>query len=409
MRIEVLYLGGGERKVIGELTETESGGVFFEYNQEWVKRGIELSPVYLPISQVGVVNTPTPEYGVLFGLFSDSLPDWWGAQMMRYFFNDKGIPWSEVSVLQKLACTGKHAMGAIGYQLPASNENFRDELTVEVAELVSNAHSFIYDSSGDFSPGFLRSGLSSGGAQPKVLLGFNDDFTESMAGGGRLPSGFSRWLMKFDLDPEYETGKEEYAFALMARAAGIRMAHTQLLEGENGTHHFLSKRFDRPGNTRRHVHTFSGVTHTSIRNGLEYGDLLDITRVVTGSEVEVEEMFCRACFNVLAGNEDDHAKNHAFLMQPDGSWSASPAYDITRSSNPLVSGVRAAAVNGKSVDVSQADLLQLGESQGVSDANSIIERVITAINDWPLYAKEAKLSSYRTRDVADEMPGTQGD
>ncbi len=405
MRVEVLYLGGGERKVIGALAEAKDGRIFFEYNQDWVKRGIELSPVYLPTSLQGSVTTPTPQYDGLFGLFSDSLPDWWGEQMMRRFFGDKGIPWNQVTSLQKLACTGRHAMGAIGYLPSACTDSFRDELTVEVAELVSNAHSFIYGETGDMLPGLLRSGLSPGGAQPKVLLGFNDDFTESVAGGGLLPSGYTRWLLKFDLDPEYENGKEEYAYSLMARAAGIHMAHTHLLEGKDGTHHFLSKRFDRPGKTRRHIHTYSGISHTPVRGGLEYGDLMDLTRVLTGSESEVEEIFRRACFNILAGNDDDHAKNHAFLMQPDGRWLVSPAYDLTRTSNPLVSGMRAASVNGKSMDVTRADLQRLGESQGVRQVNQTIENVIAAINDWPSFANEARLSKHRTLQVAEEMPG----
>jgi len=406
MRIEVLYLGGGERKVIGELAEAADGRIFFEYHPDWVRRGIELSPVYLPNSQLGSMTTSTPKFGELFGLFADSLPDWWGEQMMKRYFGNKGIPWHQVTVLQKLACTGRHAMGAIGYQPPISQETFRDELTVEVAELVSNAHSIIHGETKEMLPGLLRSGLSPGGAQPKVLLGFNDDFSKSVAGGGKLPSGYSRWLLKFDLDPEYELGKEEYAYSLMAGAAGIRMAHTYLLEGEEGAHHFLSKRFDRPGETRRHIHTYSGMTHTLVRSGLEYGELMDLTRVITGSETEVEEIFRRACFNVLAGNDDDHAKNHAFLMKPDGSWTVSPAYDLTRTSNPLVSGMRAASVDGKSVGVTRSDLQRLGESQGVRQITQTIERVVSAVNDWPQFAQKAGLSQHRIEQVGEEMPGT---
>jgi len=381
------------------------GKIFFEYHPDWVKRGIELSPIYLPSDLKGSNTTPTPAFGPLYGLFADSLPDWWGEQMMKHYFGKKGLPWNDVSILQKLACTGRHAMGAMGYQTPSSVVTFRDELTVEVAELVTNAHSFIHGETGDMLPGLLRSGLSPGGAQPKVLLGFNDDFTESMAGGGMLPSGFSRWLLKFDLDPEYQLGKEEYAYSLMARSAGIRMAHTHLLEGADGAYHFLSKRFDRPGDTRRHVHTYSGVTHISVRDGLEYDELMDLTRVMTGSESEVEEIFRRICFNILAGNDDDHAKNHAFIMEPDGSWMVSPAYDLTRTSNPLVSGMRAGAVYGKNINVNRADLQRLGESHGVRKINHTIDRVIEAINDWPVFAKEAGLNKYRINQVAEEMPG----
>lgn len=406
MRIEVLYLGGGERRIIGELAEAADGKIFFEYHPDWPRRGIELSPVYLPNTTRGSVTTPTPEFGPLFGLFADSLPDWWGEQMMKSYFGDKGIPWNRVTALQKLACAGGHAMGGIGYEPPLSGGTFREELTVEVAELVTNAHSFIHGETKEMLPGLLRSGLSPGGAQPKVLLGFNEDFTESVAGGGVLPAGYDRWLLKFDLDPEYEMGKEEYAYSLMAEAAGIRMAETHLLEGADGAFHFLSKRFDRPGESRRHIHTYSGLTHTLVRDGLDYGELMDLTRVLTGSESEVEEVFLRACFNVLSGNDDDHGKNHAFLMERDGSWTVSPAYDLTRTSNPLVSGMRAASVNGRSVNVGRADLKRLGESQGVRHIDQKIERVLAAVNEWPHFAKQAKLSAHRIAQVAEEMPGT---
>ncbi len=353
MKIEVLYLGGDEECVIGHLAEADDGRVFFEYNPEWQARGIELSPVYLPCDTHGSVTTPTPEFGPLFGLFADSLPDWWGEQMMRRYFGDKGIPWNRVTALQKLACAGGHAMGAVGYEPPLSGGTFREELTVEIADLVKNAHSFLHGKTENMLPGLMRSGLSPGGAQPKVLLGFNKDFSRAMAGGGHLPDGFERWLLKFDLDPEYEQGREEYAFSLMANAAGIRMAETRLLEGADGTCHFLSKRFDRPGSSRRHVHTYSGMTHTLVRDGVEYSDLMDLTRVLTVNEGEVEEVFRRACFNVFAGNDDDHGKNHAFLMEPDGQWFVSPAYDLTSTTNPLVSGMRAASVLGKSVGVAE--------------------------------------------------------
>ena len=405
MKIEVEYTGGPEKATIGHLAEASDGRIFFEYTQEWRSGQLELSPVYLPNSTHGSVTTPTPDFGQLFGLFADSLPDWWGQQMMKRFFQDKGIPWTSVGVLQKLACAGGHAMGAIGYQPPMTTGDFRDELTVEVADLVNNATSFLHGRTEKILPGLMRSGLSPGGAQPKVLLGFNKDFSRTMAGGGDLPDGFERWLLKFDLDTDYQHGKEEYAFSLMARGAGINMAETHLLECDSGMFHFLSKRFDRPGETRRHIHTYSGLSHTAIREGLEYGQLMDLARVLTGSELCVEEIFRRACFNVLAGNDDDHAKNHAFLMEPDGQWTLSPAYDLTSTTNPLASGMRAASVNGKCVDVGRSDLKQLGESQSVRKIDDIIDQVLDSIKRWPEWAQSASLSDYRVDQVADEMPG----
>lgn len=406
MRVEVRYMGGSERTVVGYLTEEENGRINFEYFPGWTARDIELSPIYLPNRTEGPVHSPTPAFGPLFGLFADSLPDWWGEQMMMKYFEQKGIPWEKVTPLQKLACTGEHAMGAIAYSPSVSSGTFREELTVEVADLVKNAHSLLQGDTESMLPGLMRSGLSSGGAQPKVLLGFNHDFTKACAGGGRVPSGFDRWLLKFDLDPEYEHGREEYAYSVMAQEAGIDMAETGLLCAGGQACHFISKRFDRPGPARRHVHTYSGLTHTLIREGLEYAELIDVTRRMTGSEDAVEEIFRRACFNVLAGNDDDHAKNHAFIMNPDGSWHLSPAYDLTRSSNPLVSGIRAASVNGKNAQVGRLDLKKLGENQGLSQTNAIIEEVIEAVRDWPIWAEQAGMSGFRIEQIRDELPGT---
>ena len=406
MKVEVIYRGGAEHSLVGFLSELKDGRISFEYFPGWVARGIELSPFYLPNSTEGPVVSPTPSFGPLFGLFADSLPDWWGEQMMKCYFEDKGIPWEKVTPLQKLACTGDYAMGAMAYESVASEDSFRAELTVKVANLLKNAHSLLRGETETLLPGLIRSALASGGAQPKVLLGFNEDFTQAAAGGGRLPSGFERWLLKFDLDPEYEQGREEYAYSLMAKAAGIDMAETHLLDSGKGACHFISKRFDRPGASRRHVQTYSGLTHTLVRDGLEYGDLLNVTRELTRSHADVVEVFRRACFNVLAGNDDDHGKNHAFLMDSEGEWHVSPAYDLTRSDNPLVDGVRAAGVNGKFAHVNRLDLKALGEAHGVENCDDIIEQVIFAINDWPYWAEQAKMCQYRAEQIQSEMPGT---
>ena len=158
MKIQVQYQGGDREAVIGHLAESADGRIYFEYDQHWRAQTIELSPAYLPNSTQGSVTTPTPQYGQLFGLFGDSLPDWWGQQMMKRFFQDKGIPWNSVGVLQKLACAGAHAMGAIGYEPPVVSSDFRDELTGEVADLVNNATSFLHGRTEQILPGLMRSG-----------------------------------------------------------------------------------------------------------------------------------------------------------------------------------------------------------------------------------------------------------
>lgn len=405
LEIPVLYLGGYSKCPIGKLTEQSSGNIFFQYDPEWISRGIELSPIYLHTSIKEAVTTPTPIYSKLFGLFSDSLPDWWGVQIMQQFFGERGIPWDKVSLLQQLSCTGLHAMGGIGYLPPPKTNGFREELTVEVAELLTNAQSFIHGKTHTVLPGLMRSGLLAGGAQPKIVLAFNHDFSRAVAGGGHIPHGFERWLLKFDLDPEYQNGKEEQAFAEMARASGIHMAETHLLKCDGDAYHFLSKRFDRIGDERRHVHTYSGMTHTAVRSGLSYESLMELTKKLTHDNTQAEEVFRRACFNILTGNDDDHGKNHAFLMQSNGKWELSPAYDLTHSSNPLTNGARAASILGKNLDITIDDLLQFAKNEDIPDAKNTIDQVIQGIRKWSDIAQATNLAPHRIRQIASNMSG----
>lgn len=406
MKLDVRYLGGGEPggELVGRLYERRNGRVFFEYAPEWVAGRRELSPFYLPNETRGSVATPTPGFGSLHGLFSDSLPDWWGEQLMRRYFSDRGIPWRRVTTLQQLGCQGHFGMGALGYDPDLSEGIFRDILTVEVGDLVRGAMELAGGTAEEVVPGLLRAGLSPGGAQPKVLLGLSADFSEAVAGGGALPPGFTPWLLKFDLDPELELGREEYAYALMARAAGIDLPECRLVPSAGGRAHFAVRRFDLVDGRRVHMHSYSGLTHTPVRETIDYGDLMNVTRVLTGREPEVEQVFRRAVFNVAAGNDDDHGRNHAFLMDDAGRWRLSPAYDLTRTGHPLLGRVRAAAVLGRGVEISRDDLLRLGDSQGVRKAEETVAEVVDAIRDWERWADEAGLGAYRTRAVREDLP-----
>lgn len=404
MKVAVSYLGADRKVPVGELFERDTGRVFFEYDSSWAAGKRELSPVYLGNDTRGALASPTPLFGPLFGLFSDSLPDWWGEQLMKRFFADQGIPWGRVTALQKLACQGVFGMGVLGYEPDLSDGVYRDVLTIEIGEMVQGAMEFASGSVERVLPALVRSGLSPGGAQPKVLLGFSDDLSEVVAGGGALPDGFGSWLLKFDLDRELELGKEEFAYARMAEAAGIDLPETRLLETEGGRFHFLIRRFDRDEDQRIHMHSYAGLTHTHVRESIDYHDIMNATRVLTRREPEVEKVFRRAVFNIAAGNDDDHGKNHSFLMDGDGEWRVSPAYDLTRSSNPLVAGIRAAAVLGNSTDVVREDLVRLGERQGVRKIEEVIDQVVAAVRDWERWAGTAGLGRYRTRQIGDELP-----
>jgi len=408
MKLDVRYLGLPEQPLVGSLADDARGRVFFQYDPAWITRGIELSPLRLPLSRSGPVTTPTPEFSPLFGLFDDSMPDWWGRHLMRRYFAELGIPWNRVRALDKLACQGAFGLGALAYEPELSSASFREALATEVSELVAAAARVIAGDPEKLLPSLVRGGLSPGGAQPKALVAIDEAFTRVLAGGGPVPPDFTLWLVKFQLDPDDPVGRAEQAVTRMAAAAGILVPETRLFETPDGAAHFLTKRFDRqPGGPPFHLHSFAGLTHTPPREWIDYGDLLGLCRELTSRETEVEQAFLRASFNIGAANDDDHGRNHAFLFDPAHGWRLAPAYDLTRAGYPLGSGFRAAGIDGRFSGLAPADLRRLGRDQAVRRIDETIGRVIDTIRRWPEFAAEAGLGETHAAMLAAEMPAAR--
>jgi serine/threonine-protein kinase HipA len=400
MELEIQWTGRNPQP-IGRLYQDDRGTVFFEYDPAWSAGGRELSPLYLPNSTQGAVSTPTPVFSGLFGLFQDALPDWWGERLMQRLLESRGIPWNRVTALRKLACQGDRKMGALAF-LPAMDaDDFNDTLVAELGALVDAAREILRGETGAVLAALLRSGISPGGAQPKALLAIADDFREIRL-ADPAPPGFGAWLLKFDTEPVLQEGRIEAAYADMAREAGITVPETRCLEA-SGSCHFLTRRFDRtPDGERLHLHSYSGLTHTPLREGLEYADLIEVTRTLTRDQRCTEEVFRRAVFNILAANDDDHGRNHAFLMDASGTWTLAPAYDLTLSTYPLASGFRAARVNGKAGAITRAELLRLGDTHDIRAPGDIVDQVAHAVANWPAHAAAHGISAAITSRVADQ-------
>lgn len=389
MELEVHWAGEGESRV-GRLYQDARGTVFFEYDRVWRSGGRELSPFYLPNETADAVTTSTPAFGELHGLFQDSLPDWWGERLMRRHFEERGIPWKKVTVLRKLACQGDRKMGALAFRPEVDGMDFNDGLITELGTLVDAAREALHGESGHVLGELLRSGMSPGGAQPKALLAISNDFKEIRL-DDPAPPGFGSWLIKFDTEPVLHEGRIEAAYAAMARTAGIGIPETHLLEAAGGCH-FLTRRFDRTDDGKRlHLHSYSGLTHTPLREGLDYADLMDLARALTEDQRVVEEIFRRAVFNVVAANDDDHGRNHAFLMDESGRWKLAPAFDLTLATYPLASGFRAARVMGRAAGIRRADLRRLGGEQDVRQVDAVIDQVLDTVADWARYAMDHDL------------------
>lgn len=129
---------------------------------------------------------------------------------------------------------------------------------------------------------------------------------------------------------------------------------------------------------------------------------MEITRSLTGDHRSVEQVFRRAVFNIIAANDDDHGRNHAFLMNSAGTWSLAPAFDLTLASYPLASGFRAARVNGKASSIRFKDLMLLGEEHDVRNPQQVIEQVVDAVSRWDRYAAAKGITPGNSAIVAEQ-------
>lgn len=401
MNVEVRYRGGGEDLLIGMLSQP-AGPVMFEYDAEWRTRGLELSPFVVPLAMSEARAPRNDRFHGLYSLFADSLPDWWGEKLMRRYFSSVGRPWRDLTPLDKLCFQGDRAMGALAYE-PAMGVAGTEE-AVALEELADAAAATLSGATVDVMDGLLRSGHSAGGAQPKVVLGMSPDRHTVVSGEGRLPEGYEHWLVKFDLEPELEDGRAETACGLAAMAAGVEMPEVAVLEDGAGRAHFAIRRFDRLSNGRRvHVQTYSALAEVPVSETIDYSDMMELTRELARDHRQVEQVFRRAVFNVLLGNEDDHGKNHSFLMGRDGEWSLAPAYDVMQGGHPLGGGMRACGVLGRMAEVGGEDLLKLADTHGVRNAAGVIEEVREVLGRMPEFAERVGMSERRLGELENGM------
>ncbi len=379
-----------ESLLVGTLAEKESS-LFFEYDAQWLKCGLELSPFSLPL-QSGLIQHQDRRYGPIFGLFDDSLPDGWGLLLMDRAFRSRNIDPAGISILSRLLYLGTQTMGALTYHPPADT-TYTDASPIHLQTLASEARAVFAGKATDILPELMRAGGSPGGARPKVLVGYNPASGEMVSGEDDLPDGFEHWLVKFYAKTDSsDEGRIEYAYSMMARAAGISMAETQLFTGEEGDSFFATRRFDRSADNRRfHIHSFSGLVQTDFRiPATDYNDLFKATSLLTRDFCDLEQLFRRMVFNVLAHNRDDHAKNFSFILDAKtGKWALSPAYDITCTNGP--GGEHSTTVNGEGAHPSREQCIHLAGQYGISNqkAEEIFADVMEAVSRWQKFSEHA--------------------
>lgn len=379
-----------EIQSVGRLAE-RNGIIYFEYDEEFSQKGVEISPFKLPLRN-GVVELPSDPFEGLAGVFSDSLPDGWGRLLFDRMMRSQGISPSEISSLDRLAYVGLNGMGALVYEPDSSPPTIQE--FIDLDHLATQTEKILEGASGEIITKLLALNGSSAGARPKALIGMDQDRKNISYGVNQLNDGFEHWLVKFPNSQDgTDSGAIEYVYALMAKEAGLYFPDVHLFSSQKGNGFFGVKRFDRQENKRFHMHTVSGLIHSNFRfPSLDYEDLFSLTMALTKDIREVEKMFRLAVFNVMAHNRDDHAKNFSFLMNEFGEWKLSPAYDLTFSNGP--GGEQSTMVVGEGKNITIKHLVKLGLDAKISKEfiDQIIEQTRNAVSKWTFLANEYGIS-----------------
>ncbi len=408
---------------------------FFEYDPGFVKRGIQLSPIKMPLSST-IYSFPELDKAAFKGvpgLIADSLPDDFGNAVLDAWVAAQGRSVESITALQRLQYTGRRGMGALEYAPATELRSFNSAQQVHIESLVAIAQD-VLDDRKTFSVSLngnggedreammalLSVGMSAGGARPKAVLAFNEDFSQVRSGQADAPDGFTHYLMKFDGVSDKNSNREtfgdpmgfgamEYVYHLLAKRCGVEMMPCLLLD-EGPRRHFVTKRFDRIGNKKRHMQTLNGLAHVSYKKPGEYSyaELFALARKLKLGASEAEQLFRRMVFNVIARNHDDHSKNFAFLLNEENKWALAPAYDIAYSYKPGSPWVNShwMTLNGKRDNFTLDDFLSFSKVSPLFKplkVKSIVEEVIEAVSGWRQLAREHDVPEFLIDEIGQNL------
>ncbi|MEM9834957.1 MAG: type II toxin-antitoxin system HipA family toxin [Bacteroidota bacterium] len=376
----------------------EKGEVYFKYSADFLATGLDISPFHL--RRTSAIQRPNTQLlDGLFGVFADSLPDGWGRLLQDRVLASKGIDLSSITALDRLAFVGENGPGALTYR-PAQPLDNKVQRSIELDTLAVAAQDILAGNSNDVIDQLVKLGGSSGGARPKVVVSYQPEENVLSTETSKLPPGYEHWLIKFPatVDP-LDIAQIELGYHFMAIDAGLEMMPCRLFQGRSGRSYFGTKRFDRLGDNRLHLHSIAGLLHNDFRyTNVDYGHVMDAAVRLEKDRSAAVKVLRLAAFNVFANNRDDHNKNISFLMDAAGQWRFAPVYDLTFAQS--THGYHSMSVAGESRSPGREDLLRLAKSFSISNANSIIEEVRAAVNRWPEHADQAGLKKATAQRIA---------
>lgn len=418
---------------IVELYETQIGAVtwdperelgIFEYDPDFLGSGIEVSPLMLPLGpgRFAFSDLSRETFKGLPGLLADSLPDKFGNLLIDQWLAQQGRQPESFDPVERLCYLGTRAMGALEFRPTLLPESPPETLNLEaLVQLANDALASRESLHANFSQPrealatILRVGTSAGGARAKAIIAWNPTTGEIRSGQVPFSTGFESWLLKFDgvaanrdkeSDDPLGYGRIEYAYHLMARAAGITMSDCRLHE-ENGRAHFMTRRFDRgPDGEKFHMQSLCAIAHFDFNQAgaYSYEQAFQVARRLGLTQPDLTEMYRRALFNILARNQDDHTKNIAFQMDRRGTWHLAPAYDLIYSHNPTGAWTHRHQMTlaGKRAHFTPSDLLDSAAAADLKlpKAKAILQQVHAAVSAWQNHAATASVATDQVGEIA---------
>jgi len=375
----------------------------FSYNPSFVNKGMDIAP--LTASLKGDFAQGLPILGNKEKLFqglppfiADSLPDRWGNKVFEQWAAQNNIPLKQLSPVDKLSFIGKRGMGALEFTpatagLETSSPVQIDSLYHLAKELFEEREEAIVLPEEELSiQSLYEVGTSAGGQHPKAIIAVNRETGDIRSGQVALPKEYTYYILKFAESDDFPFTQVEMAYYEMALDARITMMPSKLITVE-GKHHFITERYDRKDGKKIHTQTLAAMCP----DATSYEELFAICRRLNISATEISEEYRRMVFNVMSANVDDHIKNFSFMMDKDGSWHITPAYDMTFTTNldgASYENRHSMTILGKSNDITVSDLTQFAKENSIKNEQKIMTEVALAVSHFYDFASKYQISTY---------------
>ena len=372
---------------------------YFTYNPDFIKKGLNISPLVAPIDGVRgllpIWGEDAKIYQQLPSFVADSLPDAWGNQLFDLWRGQQKISNSEINPLDKLSFIGRRGMGALEFIPEVNRERKIEKIDIKsLADLaerifIERENARIMPNESITMQSLLTVGTSAGGRQPKAIIAINRETREIRSGQIAGLEGYDYYILKFG-NSEYCSAELEITYYKLATLAGINMMPSELYSVD-GNNHFLTKRFDRDGEKKIHTQTLAAI----YPDAESYEQLISVCRKLHLPETDCQEVFRRMIFNILSNNTDDHNKNFSFIMNEEGTWRLAPAYDITYiidRGGYLPNKEHCMYIRTKLHDITRSDVIAFARDNGIRRPDAIIRDVVSALKQFRTIATDNGVS-----------------